>query len=162
MYVAPTWAELWHDGLIVALFVPGTSIPCTPLGPGSLLRVVLQRPRSLTNPCSGSPGDALRLARETQQPEEAESVRLAKRPKGDDGQASDRADEKELSHASPGPREEGKTYYDTSTGEISLHHSGDTPDSERGSDRVTVELVAASTTRDDDIKVFGLEVNDGV
>jgi hypothetical protein len=104
--------------------------------------VVLQGPCSLPGLCPGSSGDALRVAREAQRFDEAEFFRLAKRSryggdssapsnsKGDDGHASDTVDEKELSRASPGAREEGKTYYDTSTGEISQH----TPDSERGSE----------------------------
>jgi hypothetical protein len=41
MFVGPSWAALDHCGLIVALFVPGTSIPCPDLEPGSRLRVVV-------------------------------------------------------------------------------------------------------------------------
>jgi hypothetical protein len=41
MLVGPLWAALDHCGLIVALFVPGTSTPCPALEPGSRLRVVV-------------------------------------------------------------------------------------------------------------------------
>jgi hypothetical protein len=108
--------------------------------------VVLQGPRSLFDLCPGSSGDAFRVAREAQRFDETESSRLAKRSrhggdssapsdsKDNDGHESDTVDEKELSRDSHEGRDEGKTYYDTLTGEISHNHSGDTSDSERGSE----------------------------
>jgi hypothetical protein len=42
MFVGPTWAALDHCGVIVALFVPGTSTPCPALAPVSRLRIVAQ------------------------------------------------------------------------------------------------------------------------
>jgi hypothetical protein len=41
MFVAPSWSELDHEGLIVDMFVPGTATPCPSLGPWSLLRVMV-------------------------------------------------------------------------------------------------------------------------
>ncbi len=44
MFVAPSWDQLNHNGLIVARYLPGTATPCPGLVPGSLLRVYAWEP----------------------------------------------------------------------------------------------------------------------
>jgi hypothetical protein len=44
MFVAPSWDQLDHGGLITALYIPGTATPCPALAPGSLVRVLPWEP----------------------------------------------------------------------------------------------------------------------
>ncbi len=109
MYVAPSWAALDYGGLIVALFVPGTSTPCPALSPGSRVRVVAQGNTmgSSSFPPFGG-GDSLRLA--IRSFDDMESLRMSKHSRspcaddddtstGDDGDepATDRATDRSFS-----------------------------------------------------------------
>jgi hypothetical protein len=44
MFVAPSWDQLNHVGLITALYIPGTATPCPALAPGSLVKVLPWEP----------------------------------------------------------------------------------------------------------------------
>jgi hypothetical protein len=105
MFVGPSWAALNHCGLIVALFVPGTSIPCPALEPGSRLRVVAQGTTIGSSSAHSPDGDAsFRLA--IRSFDEQESLRTSKRARSSssEGDADSKSDIfSENDHSSPVP-----------------------------------------------------------